>query len=365
MKIRPRPQRQDLPAPRLRDARISRRRAGDEFVKLEIERVSVARESDEVSRERLARLDSELAELREKSSQLQSQWQAEKAAIMTIGKIKEEGEAARAAMADAERPRRSAEAAELRYGTLMTIDKRLEAENARACASCRRAAGCSRKRSTRRTWPRRWPSGTGIPVTRLLEAEVQKLVKDGGSGLGRSGWSASERRSWRCRTRCAGPAPASPTPNRPSAPSCSWARRVGKTELARALAEFLFDDERAMIPSTCPSTWRSTRWPASSGRPPATWATTRAASSPRRCAGGRTRSCSRRDREGHADVFNVLLQLLDDGRLTDGQAARWTSATRWSSLTANLGSHFSARRRTGAGARLITDLLKQACARSS
>src|ERR1700738_4766121 len=97
------------------------------IMQLEIERVSVARESDEVSRERLARLDAELAELREKSSQLQSQWQAEKAAIMTIGKIKEEGEAARAAMADAERRGDLQKAAELRYGTLMTIDKRLEA----------------------------------------------------------------------------------------------------------------------------------------------------------------------------------------------------------------------------------------------
>src|SRR5258706_16026278 len=73
------------------------------IMQLEIERVSVAREADEVSRERLARLDSELAELREKSAGLQSQWQAEKAAIMTIGKIKEGGEAARAARADAGR----------------------------------------------------------------------------------------------------------------------------------------------------------------------------------------------------------------------------------------------------------------------
>src|SRR6185369_9645533 len=98
------------------------------IMQLEIERVSVARESDDVSRERLARLDTELAELREKSSQLQSQWQAEKTAI---GKIKEEGEAARAAMADAERRGDLQKAAELRYGTLMTIDKRLEEENAR------------------------------------------------------------------------------------------------------------------------------------------------------------------------------------------------------------------------------------------
>src|SRR5260370_12420264 len=75
------------------------------IMQLEIERVSVAREADDVSRERLARLDTELAELREKSAGLQSQWQAEKAAIMTIGKIKDETEAARAAMADQDRRR--------------------------------------------------------------------------------------------------------------------------------------------------------------------------------------------------------------------------------------------------------------------
>ena len=101
------------------------------IMQLEIERVSVARESDEVSRERLARLDAELAELREKSARLKNQWQSEKAAIMTIGKTKEETETARAAMADAERRGDLQKAAELRYGTLMGLDKRLAAENAR------------------------------------------------------------------------------------------------------------------------------------------------------------------------------------------------------------------------------------------
>src|SRR5687768_6427440 len=95
------------------------------IMQLQIERVSVARESDTVSQERLSKLDAELSELKEKSTHLKTQWQSEKTAIMGIGKIKEELESARAAMADAERRGDLQKAAELRYGTLMQLDKRL------------------------------------------------------------------------------------------------------------------------------------------------------------------------------------------------------------------------------------------------
>src|SRR5882762_6728874 len=146
------------------------------IMQLEIERVSVARESDEISRERLARLDAELADLREKSARLKNQWQAEKTAIMTIGKTKEDAEAARAAMADAERRGDLQKAAELRYGTLMELDKRLTAENARLAEM--QATGRMLKEEVDEEdvalVVAKW---TGIPVTRLLEAEVQKLVK--------------------------------------------------------------------------------------------------------------------------------------------------------------------------------------------
>ena len=146
------------------------------IMQLEIERVSVARESDEVSRERLARLDTELAELREKSARLTSQWQAEKAAIMTIGKVKEEAEAARAAMADAERRGDLQKAAELRYGTLMALDKRLEAENARL-HEMQKGGRMLKEEVDEEDVAATVAKWTGIPVTRLLEAEVQKLVK--------------------------------------------------------------------------------------------------------------------------------------------------------------------------------------------
>src|SRR4029077_18148963 len=146
------------------------------IMQLEIERVSVARETDDASRERLARLDAELAELREKSSRLQSQWQAEKAAIMTIGKIKEEAEAARASMADAERRGDLQKAAELRYGTLMQLDKRLGAENARL-REMQKNVRMRKEEVDEEDIAQTVAKWTGIPVTRLLEAEVQKLVK--------------------------------------------------------------------------------------------------------------------------------------------------------------------------------------------
>src|SRR5881397_197158 len=146
------------------------------IMQIGIERVSVARESDPVSKERLARLDAELAELREKSRTLKAQWQAEKAAIMAIGKIKEEAEAARAAMADAERRGDLQRAAELRYSILMELDKKLQAENARL-AEMQRHGKMLKEEVDEEDVAETVAKWTGIPVSRLLEAEVQKLVK--------------------------------------------------------------------------------------------------------------------------------------------------------------------------------------------
>ena len=124
----------------------------------------------------LQRLDAELAELKEKSQALKTQWQAEKAAIMAIGKIKEETEAARAAMADAERRGDLQKAAELRYGTLMELDKKLQTENARL-AEMQKHGKMLKEEVDEEDVAETVAKWTGIPVTRLLEAEVQKLVK--------------------------------------------------------------------------------------------------------------------------------------------------------------------------------------------
>jgi ATP-dependent Clp protease ATP-binding subunit ClpB len=308
------------------------------IMQLDIERVSVARESDEVSRERLARLDTELAELREKSSRLQSQWQAEKAAITAIGKIKEEGEAARAAMADAERRGDLQKAAELRYGTLMSIDKRLEEENARLHEMQKNGRMLKEEvdeedvAATVAKW-------TGIPVTRLLEAEVQKLVRMeerlGERVVGqREAIVAVSNAVRRARSGLS-------DPNRPIGSFLFLGPTgVGKTELARALAEFLFDDERAMIRIDMSEYMEKHTVARLIGAPPGYIGYDE--------GGQLTEAVRRRPysvllldeiEKAHPDVFNVLLQVLDDGRLTDGQGRTVDFRNTVVIMTSNLGSH--------------------------
>ncbi|PYN04751.1 MAG: type VI secretion system ATPase TssH, partial [Candidatus Rokuibacteriota bacterium] len=145
------------------------------IMQLQIERVSVAREEDAVSRERLAKIDAELAELREKGSGLKARWQAEKEGITRIGKIKEEIDAARHAMADAERRGDLNRAAELRYGTLMTLEKQLAELDARL-ADQHAQGRMLREEVDEEDIAVTVAKWTGIPVTRLLEGEIQKLV---------------------------------------------------------------------------------------------------------------------------------------------------------------------------------------------
>src|SRR5262245_14270265 len=145
------------------------------IMQLGIERVSVARETDEPSRERLARLDAELAGLKERSAALKSQWGAEKAAITALSKTQEEMEEARLAMADAERRGDLQKAAELKYGALHQLEQRLQAENARL-ADIGKAGKMLKEEVDEEDVAETVAKWTGIPVTRLLEGEVQKLV---------------------------------------------------------------------------------------------------------------------------------------------------------------------------------------------
>src|SRR5207253_146036 len=215
------------------------------IMQLQIERVSVARETDEVSRERLAKLDEELANLADKAQGLKARWQAEKSAIMRVGKAKEEIESTRQAMAEAERRGDLNRAAELRFGTLLALEKQLETENTRL-AELQKTGRMLREEVDEEDIALTVAKWTGIPVTRLLEGEVEKLVRMEARLAQRVVGQEEAIRSVSNAVRRARSGLSDP--NRPIGSFLFLGPTgVGKTELARALAEFLFDDERAMI----------------------------------------------------------------------------------------------------------------------
>ena len=285
---------------------------------LEIERVALAKETDA----RLARA-ARRASTRssptcsEQATAMKAHWQHEKEAIDAIRELKEQLEAT---------PRRGRARGRPRAGRRDPLrpDPRARAPgrggDRSASPSCSRRSGCSRRRSTRRTSPRSSPSGPASPVSRLMEGEMQKLIRLEevlhervvGQDDAVTAVANAIRRS---RAGLS-------DPNRPIGSFLFLGPTgVGKTELARALADFLFDDERAMVRIDMSRVHGEAL-----GLPPhrrasrATSATTRAASSPKPCR-RRPYSVVLLDEveKAHPDVFNVLLQVLDDGRLTDGQ----------------------------------------------
>src|SRR5881409_2804188 len=308
------------------------------IMQLQIERVSVARDDDPVSRERLAKIDAELAELQEKSAGLKARWQAEKAGITRIGTIKEEIEAARHAMADAERRGDLNRAAELRYGTLLTLEKRL-AELEAQLHDQHAQGRMLREEVDEEDVAATVAKWTGIPVTRLLEGEIQKLVnmeeRLGHRVVGQDeAIRAVANAVRRARSGLA-------DPNRPIGSFLFLGPTgVGKTELARALAEFLFDDERAMIRIDMSEYMEKHTVARLIGAPPGYVGYDE--------GGQLTEAVRRRPyavvlfdeiEKAHGDVFNVLLQLLDDGRLTDGHGRTVDFRNTVIIMTSNLGSH--------------------------
>ena len=308
------------------------------IMQIGIERVSVARESDPVSKERLARLDAELAELKEKSAALKAHWQAEKAAITAIGKITEETEAARMAIEEAKRRGDLERASRLQYGTLAELDARLKVENERL-AELQKSQRMLKEEVDEEDVAETVAKWTGIPVTRLLEAEVQKLVQME-ERLGRRVVGQSEaivavaNAVRRARSGLS-------DPNRPIGSFLFLGPTgVGKTELARALAEFLFDDERAMIRIDMSEYMEKHSVSRLIGAPPGYVGYDE--------GGQLTEAVRRRPysvilfdeiEKAHGDVFNVLLQLLDDGRLTDGHGRTVDFRNTVVIMTSNLGGH--------------------------
>ena len=290
------------------------------IMQLEIELTSLEQETDEASGQRREAIERELAELREQL-------------VGDEGRVagREGGDPARSPSVNAAprggapraRARPSARATssappQLRHGEIPELERRLaEAEAAehepRETRFLKEEVDAEDVAEVVARW-------TGIPVTPPARGRGREARPHGGAPArarhrpGRGG-----RR--RVRTRCAARAPGSPTPTGRSATSCSSARPASARPSWPARWPSSCSTARTRwSASTCRSTWRSTRSRASSARRPATSATTRAASSPRPCAGGRTRVVLLDEVEkAHPDVFNILLQVMDDGRLTDGQ----------------------------------------------
>src|SRR5437588_5190979 len=305
---------------------------------LEIERAALKKESDEASKERLERLERELADLRERSDEMKSHWQQEKEAIDRIRALKSEVENTRSEAERAERDGQLERAAELRYGRLVTLQKELDAAN-----SALEVLQADRKMLKEEVDEEdvaevvsKW---TGIPVSRLMEGEVQKLVRMEDALHERvvDQQEAIEAVSNAIRRARAGLS----DPNRPIGSFIFLGPTgVGKTELARALAEFMFDDERAMIRIDMSEYQERHTVSRLIGAPPGYIGFEE--------GGQLTEAVRRRPycvilvheiEKAHHDVFNVLLQVLDDGRLTDGQGRTVDFKNSIVIMTSNVGSH--------------------------
>jgi ATP-dependent Clp protease ATP-binding subunit ClpB len=306
--------------------------------RMEIEEMALAKEDDASSMERLAALRSDLADRRQELAELTFRWQQDKTAIERIQRIKEELEHVRLDAERAERDGDLARAAELRYGRLPELEKALTSaeESVQTGESMlKEEVGPDDIAEVVQAW-------TGIPAGRLLEGETQKLLRmEEGLGARVVGQPDAVRAvSDAVRRARSGVS----DPDRPTGSFLFLGPTgVGKTELAKALAEFLFDDERAMVRIDMSEYSEKHSVARLVGAPPGYVGYE---------AGGQLTEAVRRRpytvvlldevEKAHPDVFDVLLQVLDDGRLTDGQGRTVDFRNTILILTSNLGSQIIA-----------------------
>jgi ATP-dependent Clp protease ATP-binding subunit ClpB len=305
---------------------------------LEIERVSLAKEETESARARLADLEAELADLRERDAAMRTRWEQEKQAIGALRAAKEELEQIREQAAAAEREGDLALAAELRYGRVPDLQRQIGDAQARIEALRAEGESLLEEEVTEQEIAEVVARWTGIPVSRLVESETAKLIRLEdelhrrvvGQDEALEAVANAVRRS---RSGIA-------DPDRPLGSFLFLGPTgVGKTELAKALAEFLFDDERAMVRLDMGEYQEKHTVARLIGAPPGYVGYDE--------GGQLTEAVRRRPyrvvlldevEKAHPDVFNVLLQVLDDGRLTDGQGRTVDFRNVVMIMTSNLGS---------------------------
>jgi len=304
------------------------------IIQLKIEREALKKESDAASKDRLANLEGELANLEQQSSELTQRWQAEKDKIGAEAKLKEQLDAARIALDQAQRSGDLAKAGELSYGTIPQLEKQLEAaQGATVGAMLREEVTAEDIAGVVSRW-------TGIPVDRMMEGERAKLLQMeqqlGKRVIGQA--DAVRAVSTAVRRARAG----LQDPNRPLGSFLFLGPTgVGKTELTKALAEFLFDDSAAMVRIDMSEFMEKHSVARLIGAPPGYVGYEE--------GGVLTEAVRRRPyqvvlfdevEKAHGDVFNILLQVLDDGRLTDGQGRTVDFTNTIIVLTSNLGSQY-------------------------
>jgi ATP-dependent Clp protease ATP-binding subunit ClpB len=288
-----------------------------QIIQLEIERQALAKEDDPASRERLALIEKELSELREQSTQLKLRWQREKESIQAIRTLKEQIEQAHIEEQQAERQGNYAKVAEIRYGKIQDLEKKLKEAN--DSLEHEKGHRMLKEEVDEEDVAKIVAKWTGIPVSKMLESEVQKLVKMeellGKRVVGQDAALKAVANAIR-RSRAG-----LQDQNRPIGVFMFLGPTgVGKTETARALAEFLFDDERAMVRIDMSEYMEKHSVARLIGAPPGYVGYEE--------GGYLTESVRRRPyavilldeiEKAHPDVWNIMLQIFDDGRLTDGK----------------------------------------------
>jgi len=335
----------DEAASRLRMEVDSKPEAIDELdrriIQLKIEREALKKETDKASKDRLEKLQTELSDLEEQSATLTAQWQAEKGKLNAAQGLKEKLDSARSELATAQREGRYDRAGELAYGVIPDLEAKLAAAETQGTGSMLEEEVRDQDIASIVS---RW---TGIPVDKMLEGEREKLLQMetllGKRVIGQS--QAITAISSAVRRARAG----LQDPNRPIGSFLFLGPTgVGKTELTKSLADFLFDDDQAMVRIDMSEYMEKHSVSRLIGAPPGYVGYDE--------GGALTEAVRRRPyqvilfdeiEKAHPDVFNVLLQVLDDGRLTDGQGRTVDFRNVLIILTSNLGAEFLADQKDG------------------